>query len=193
MKKLIIMLLLLILVTTPQHQGDIQSIPDKVYAKGKPKHSRKKKINNNYEYLGEFTLTAYCGCSKCSGGWGSKTATGTKCKAGRTIAVDPKVISYGSTLRINGHDYTAEDCGGAIKGNRIDVYFDSHSEAIEFGRQKAKVYCKKPPKIIGKLKKLKINKYARRKDNGRKRIWKIRNGPKNILPQRKSITESASG
>lgn len=194
MKRCIILIIIVFaIISTPSKEDTLHNIPDKVYAKGKPKHSKKKTIKSNYEYLGEYTLTAYCGCYHCSGGWGNKTSTGTTCKAGRTIAVDPMVIPYGSTVRINGHDYIAEDCGGAIKGNRIDVYFDRHSEAIEFGRQKAKVYLKKPPKVIGKLKKLKIYKYARRKDNGRKRIWKIRNGVKNILPQRKSITQSASG
>lgn len=192
MKRCIVLLIILLIISTP-HKEEIHTIPDKVYAKGKPKYSRKKTIKNNYEYLGEYVLTAYCGCRYCSGGWGNKTSTGTTCKAGRTIAIDPKVIPYGSTIMINGHQYTAEDCGGAIKGNRIDVYFDSHSDALEFGRQKAKVYCKKPPRLIGKLKKFKINKYARRKDNGRKRIWKIRNGTKNILPKRESITKSAGG
>lgn len=187
------MLLIILLIISTPHKEEIHTIPDKVYAKGKPKHSRKKTIKNNYEYLGEYTLTAYCGCRHCSGGWGNKTSTGTTCKAGRTIAVDSKVIPYGSTIKINGHEYTAEDCGGGIKGKHIDIYFDSHSEAINFGIQKAKVYRKKPPKIIGKLKKFKINKYARRKDNGRKRVWKIRNGTKNILPKRESITKSASG
>ena len=192
MKRCIVLLIILLIISTP-HKEEIHTIPDKVYAKGKPKHSRKKTIKNEYEYLGEYTLTAYCGCSHCSGGWGSKTATGNTCKAGRTIAVDPKVIPYGSIIRINGQEYTAEDCGGGVKGKHIDIYFDSHSEAINFGRQKAKVYRKKPPKIIGKLKRFKINKYARRDNSGRKRIWKIRNGVKNLLPKRKSITKSASG
>lgn len=192
MKRCIVLLIILLIISTP-HKEEIHTIPDKVYAKGKPKRSRKKTIKNNYEYLGEYTLTAYCGCSHCSGGWGNKTSTGTTCKAKHTIAVDPKVIPYGSKIYINGNEYTAEDCGGGIKGKRIDIYFDSHSDAVKFGRQKAKVYLKKPPKLIGKLKKFKINKYARRKDNGRKRVWKIRNGTKNILPKRESITKSASG
>ena len=41
---------------------------------------------------------------------------------------------------INGEIYVAEDCGGAIKGNRIDVYHDTHSEALDFGVQYAEVY-----------------------------------------------------
>ena len=57
-----------------------------------------------------------------------------------TIAVDPQKIDYGDRVIINGHTYTAEDCGGAIKGNRIDVYFDSHEDALKFGVQYAEVF-----------------------------------------------------
>ena len=91
--------------------------------------------------LGEFKLTAYCPCSKCCGKWANGiTSTGTTAVAGRTIAVDPAVIPYGTKVLINGVTYIAEDCGGAIKGNRIDVYFDSHREALKFGVQYADVY-----------------------------------------------------
>lgn len=90
--------------------------------------------------LGEFTLTAYCSCEDCSGEWGAITSTGTVPKANRTIAVDPSVIPYGTHVLINGDEYVAEDCGGAIKGNRIDVYFDYHYEALEFGVQTATVF-----------------------------------------------------
>lgn len=79
--------------------------------------------------IGTFRLTGYCPCYKCSEGYGSMTATGVHASAGRTIAVDPRVIPYGSHVLINGHEYIAEDCGGAIKQNRIDIYFNSHREA----------------------------------------------------------------
>lgn len=92
-------------------------------------------------YLGEFKLTAYCPCAKCCGQWADGiTSTGVTAKAGRTIAVDPTVIPYGSLVEINGNTYVAEDCGGSIKGNRIDVYFNTHEEALEFGVQYADVY-----------------------------------------------------
>lgn len=58
---------------------------------------------------------------------------------GRTIAVDPDVIELGSTVTINGRDYVAEDIGGAIQGERIDVYFDDHADALEFGVQYAEI------------------------------------------------------
>lgn len=100
-----------------------------------------------YYNLGEFKLTAYCACAKCCGKSDGITATGTHAKAGRTIAVDPDVIPYGSEVVIefkNGtsHTYIAEDCGGAISDNRIDIYFDSHEEALKFGVQKADVKVK---------------------------------------------------
>lgn len=91
--------------------------------------------DNSIEY-GMFELTAYCNCYSCCGEWsGGPTATGVMPQAGRTIAVDPNVIPYGTKVLINGNVYVAEDCGGAIVGNRIDVYFGSHSEALDFGRQ----------------------------------------------------------
>ena len=81
------------------------------------------------------TATAYCPCVKCCGKTDGITATGTKAIAGRTIAVDPSVIPYGTEVIINGNTYIAEDCGGAINGNDIDIFFDSHEAALQFGRQ----------------------------------------------------------
>lgn len=93
-------------------------------------------------FLGEFLLTAYCGENYphiCNDGDATHTATGTTPTAGRTIAVDPKVIPYGSKVVINGNTYIAEDCGGAIKGKRIDIFCPTHAEALEFGIQYADV------------------------------------------------------
>ena len=58
----------------------------------------------------------------------------------RTIAVDPTVIPYGSKVVINGQVYVAEDCGGAIKNNRIDIYMGSHAEALNSGVFDVEVY-----------------------------------------------------
>lgn len=82
--------------------------------------------------LGTFRLTGYCSCDQCSEGYGSRTATGGHAAAGRTIAVDPRVIPYGTHVLINGHEYVAEDCGGAVKNRHIDIYFNSHREAANF-------------------------------------------------------------
>ena len=73
------------------------------------------------------------------------TATNTRPKEGRTIAVDPKVIPMGSTVYIEGYGYyIAEDTGGAIKGNKIDIFLMDYNKAIKLGRPKAKVW------ILGK-------------------------------------------
>ena len=85
--------------------------------------------------LGEFKVTAYCPCELCSGQWGDLTYTGTTAEAGRTIAVDPDVIALGSEVEIDGDTYIAEDIGGAVKGNHVDIYFNTHDEAVEWGRQ----------------------------------------------------------
>lgn len=91
--------------------------------------------------LGTFKLTAYCNCSTCCGQWaGGATASGAMPKAGRTIAVDTSVIPFGTKVVINGNVYVAEDTGGAIKGNKIDVFFSSHQEALNFGVQYAEVF-----------------------------------------------------
>lgn len=96
------------------------------------------------ENLGTFKATAYCPCEKCCGIYASGyTATGTLATEGRTIAVDPNVIPYGTHVIINGHEYIAEDCGGAIDGNRIDIFFDSHQDALKWGVQQVEVFVMK--------------------------------------------------
>ena len=95
-----------------------------------------------YKSLGEFKLTGYCACEYCCGKTDGITATGTVATAGRTIAVDPNIIPYGSIVKINGKEYIAEDCGGAIKNNKIDIFFDSHEEALEWGVKYAEVLIK---------------------------------------------------
>ncbi len=100
--------------------------------------------NGTYTSLGIFELTAYCPCPICCGIYSNMTnpttASGTRATQGRTIATDTSVIPFGTQVVINGKIYTAEDTGGAIKGNRIDIYFESHTEALYFGRQKAEVF-----------------------------------------------------
>ena len=80
-----------------------------------------------------FKVTAYCACVKCCGKSDGITASGTKATQGRTIAADPRYYPYGTKIKLNGKTYIVEDCGGAIKGNRIDMYFDSHQDALQWG------------------------------------------------------------
>lgn len=79
--------------------------------------------------------TAYCSCVSCCGKSDGITASGVKAKANHTIAVDRSVIPLGTHVLYNGTEYVAEDTGGAIKGNRIDIFFDNHSDALEWGRR----------------------------------------------------------
>lgn len=90
--------------------------------------------------LGTFKTTAYCPCHSCSEGWGRKTSTGATARAKHTIAVDPRVIPYGSKVLIDGTVYTAEDRGGAVKGNTIDIFYDTHSETRQHGVRYKEVY-----------------------------------------------------
>ena len=104
--------------------------------------------------IGEFKLTAYCSCQKCCGKWALNRpvdengneiiygASGERLFAGTSIAVDPSVIPLGTEVIINDNVYIAHDTGSAVKGNVIDVYFDSHEEAWNFGLQYAEVFVK---------------------------------------------------
>ena len=57
---------------------------------------------------------------------------GTHATAGRTVAASSQ-FAFGTKLNINGHVYTVEDRGGAIKGNKIDVYMNTQAEALALG------------------------------------------------------------
>lgn len=94
-------------------------------------------------YLGTYQLTAYCGCYSCSEGYGTNTASGTRCTEGRTIAMNG--IKFGTKVYIEGYGvYTVEDRGGALEYSVIDIYFGSHSRTEHFGRKHGvKVYLVK--------------------------------------------------
>ncbi len=79
-----------------------------------------------------YKITAYCPCAKCCGKATGRTAMGTHATAGRTVAASAK-FAFGTKLNINGHVYTVEDRGGAINGNKIDIFVNSHAEALAWG------------------------------------------------------------
>lgn len=91
-------------------------------------------------YLGTYTVTAYCPCEKCCGKTDGITASGTKATAGRTIAADTSILPFGTELYINGQKYIVEDRGGGVRGNHIDIFFDSHADALEFGKRQMEIY-----------------------------------------------------
>lgn len=87
-----------------------------------------------------FRATAYCGCRRCNGKWyGCPTASGTEYVQGRTVAVDKHQIKLGTHITINGVEYIAEDTGSDIGWDCVDVFFDSHSEAQDFGVRRVTV------------------------------------------------------
>lgn len=99
--------------------------------------------------LGTVTVTAYCICEDCCGkspdhpAYGI-TRSGLRATPGVSVAVDPDTIPLGSDVLIDFGDgvecFRADDTGGAIKGNRIDVCMASHEEALEFGVKTATVW-----------------------------------------------------
>ncbi len=93
----------------------------------------------------EVLATAYCPCSKCCGKHANGvTAIGNNAYT-KGVAVDRSIIPLKSTVKIPGYGIvTADDVGGAIKRNRIDVRFNSHKKALKWGRQTLVVYYKTP-------------------------------------------------
>lgn len=91
-------------------------------------------------YLGEFDTTAYCNCSKCSPGF-SLTYSGTVPTANHTISADLSQYPIGTQLRIGDIIYTVEDTGSTLNGNWLDIYFNTHEEALHYGRQTVSVYA----------------------------------------------------
>lgn len=96
-----------------------------------------------YDSAVQFKTTAY---TKTDEGCDDWTATGTYARVG-AVAVDPKVVPYGTRMFIVSNDgeyiygiATAEDCGGGVKGNHIDLYFDTDAECWEYGVRSATVY-----------------------------------------------------
>ena len=96
-----------------------------------------------YTHSDQYVATAYTNTDPGCTIW---TATGTLCRVG-AIAVDPKVIPYGTRMYIVTNDgkyiygiCVAEDCGSSIKGNRVDLYFDTDPECWTFGIRDCTVY-----------------------------------------------------
>lgn len=85
-------------------------------------------------YLGRFRLTGYCNCALCHGQ--GYTASGTVPQAGRTVAMNG--IPFGTKLLINGGVYVVEDRG--VPYGNVDIYHDTHDQALSFGVGYAEVY-----------------------------------------------------
>ena len=117
--------------------GDVQ--PEAAEAE-QPRANEPKMVS-----LGVFTVSHYCPCEKCCGKDDGITATGTVATPGRTLAVDPSVIPFGSKVVLKYEDgtvddYIAEDRGGAINGKKVDVFMGQHRAAVYAGIRRAEVF-----------------------------------------------------
>ena len=94
-------------------------------------------------YFGEFKLTSYCPCMKCCGKTDGITYSGVKAVQGVTIAADIRKLPIGTKVYIEGlGERIVQDIGGAIKGNKIDVFYNKHSDCYntEANRTGVKVW-----------------------------------------------------
>lgn len=93
--------------------------------------------NSKGSYLGKYKITHYCPCSYCCGWSTGITASGTKATAGRTVGCNS--LPLGTKVMINGNVYTVEDTGG-MSSNVIDIFCNSHQEALNKGTYYTDVY-----------------------------------------------------
>lgn len=102
-----------------------------------PQEEYMEDTSSNGEYLGTYTLTAYCGCEACNGGNAGVTAMGVEPSEGWTVACNS--LPLGTQISINGNTYEVQDIGNMDDGT-IDIFMNSHDEALNFGVQSADVY-----------------------------------------------------
>lgn len=113
--------------------------PKKVTSRSAVTRTEPAATNSGSGYI-KFTATGYCACSKCCGKYSNGyTASGDKAQAGITVAMSGK-YAFGTQVEIKGMGtYTVQDRGSAIQGNKIDIYFGTHQEALNFGRRTVEV------------------------------------------------------
>ena len=102
-----------------------------------PQEEYTEDTSSNGEYLGTYTLTAYCGCEACNGGNAGITAMEVEPSEGWTVACNS--LPLGTQISINGNTYEVQDTGNMDDGT-IDIFMNSHDEALNFGVQSADVY-----------------------------------------------------
>lgn len=93
-----------------------------------------KGMEEEYHTIYIMKTVAYCSCSKCCGWNTSITYSGTVATQGRTVACNLDKFPIGTKLMIDGHEYIVEDTG-SLSENMIDIYFDSHEAALQYGSQ----------------------------------------------------------
>lgn len=86
-------------------------------------------------------ITAYCACVKCCGAESPNiTASGYQIQPNDKFVAAPKSVPFGTKIFIPNYGWTiVRDRGGAIKCNRLDVFFNNHVDALQWGRVKIQV------------------------------------------------------
>ena len=96
---------------------------------------------NKVAYVGKYKITYYCACKQCCGKEDGITASGAKVQEGVTVAADTSKLPFGTKIYINGIGWrTVQDRGGAIKGNRLDIYIASHNDPKPYNVQNLDVW-----------------------------------------------------
>lgn len=131
---LIITLPLWLLAYSPEENKEIE-MPVIVYKEAiNTKEVGSAAVDCEEETMYLMRTVAYCPCSKCCGWNTGITYSGTVATQGRTVACNLDKFPIGTKLMIDGHEYIVEDTGN-LSENMIDIYFDSHEEALQYGSQ----------------------------------------------------------
>ena len=96
---------------------------------------------NQVAYIGKYKITYYCACKQCCGKTNGITASGAKVQEGVTVAADTSKLPFGTNIYISGIGWrTVQDRGGAIKGNRLDIYISCHNDPMPYNVQNLDVW-----------------------------------------------------
>jgi 3D (Asp-Asp-Asp) domain-containing protein len=126
-------------------QADNQSLPDESVIKTEPVQPAALALSDEPKSepaekwrIVRMKVTGYCPCSKCCGEYSDGiTANGHKIQTGDTFVAADKRYSFGTEMVIEGYSNSQTvkvlDRGGAIKGNKLDAFFHTHQEALEWG------------------------------------------------------------
>lgn len=150
-RKIIIFFLLIMLIPVKVNaETEPELLMDRFvdYIRSNKQYKILQKTKKKYDLIGTYKITAYCPCSLCCGKSNGVTASGVIATPNHTIAADKIQFSFGDEVTINGQKYVVEDTGGAIKGNRIDMFFGSHSEALRYGRRYENLYIESEEKYV---------------------------------------------
>ena len=100
---------------------------------------------DSWDYLGKYTVTAYCPCGKCCGRWADgRTADGTRLRPRSRVLAAPRTEPFNTVLYVPGYGSArVADRGSAIKGRRLDVFFWAHRRAMAWGVKNVEIWRKR--------------------------------------------------